>query len=93
VLRHAVIWRKLSFGTQSAGGSRFLETMLSVTETCPIESQPAGLCHRGRSCSPHQTANSFTPVQNVNGLPWGARDLIFSPSILGLPAHILEQRF
>jgi len=33
-LRHAVIWRKLSFGTQSAGGSRFVETLLSVIETC-----------------------------------------------------------
>lgn len=33
-LRHAVIWRKLSFGTQSANGSRFVETMLTVVETC-----------------------------------------------------------
>lgn len=33
-LRHFVIWRKLSFGTQSAAGSRFVETMLSVVETC-----------------------------------------------------------
>ena len=33
-LRHAVIWRKLSFGTQSATGSRFVETMLTVIETC-----------------------------------------------------------
>lgn len=33
-LRHAVIWRKLSFGTQSAHGSRFVETMLTVIETC-----------------------------------------------------------
>jgi transposase len=33
-LRHAVIWRKLSFGTQSASGSRFVETMLTVLETC-----------------------------------------------------------
>lgn len=33
-LRHAVIWRKLSFGTQSVAGSRFVETMLSVIETC-----------------------------------------------------------
>ena len=33
-LRHAVIWRKLSFGTQSAAGSRFVETMLTVIETC-----------------------------------------------------------
>jgi transposase len=33
-LRHAVIWRKLSFGTQSARGSRFVETILTVVETC-----------------------------------------------------------
>ena len=33
-LRHFVIWRKLSFGTQSDAGSRFVETMLSVIETC-----------------------------------------------------------
>lgn len=33
-LRHAVIWRKLSFGTQSAGGSRFVETLLTIIETC-----------------------------------------------------------
>lgn len=33
-LRHAVIWRKLSFGTQSQSGSRFVETMLTVIETC-----------------------------------------------------------
>ena len=33
-LRHGVIWRKLSFGTQSAAGSRFVETMLTVVETC-----------------------------------------------------------
>jgi transposase len=33
-LRHGVIWRKLSFGTQSAAGSRFVETLLTVIETC-----------------------------------------------------------
>jgi transposase len=33
-LRHAVIWRKLSFGTQSAAGSRFVERMLTALETC-----------------------------------------------------------
>ena len=33
-LRHVVIWRKLSFGTQSARGSRFVKTMLTVIETC-----------------------------------------------------------
>ncbi|MDZ4821216.1 MAG: IS66 family transposase [Planctomycetota bacterium] len=38
-LRHAVIWRKLSFGTQSAHGSRFVETMLTVVETCRQQSR------------------------------------------------------
>lgn len=33
-LRRAVIWRKLSFGTQSAGGSWLVETILTVVETC-----------------------------------------------------------
>lgn len=33
-LRPAVIYRKLSFGTQSASGSRYLERLLSVSETC-----------------------------------------------------------
>src|SRR6202790_3819901 len=32
-LRHAVIWRKLSFGTQSASGSQFVERLLTVIET------------------------------------------------------------
>ncbi len=38
-LRHAVIWRKLSFGTQSANGSRFTERMLTVIETCRQQSR------------------------------------------------------
>ena len=33
-LRSAVIKRKLSFGTQSDTGSRFIETLLTVIETC-----------------------------------------------------------
>ena len=33
-LRPAVIYRKLSFGTQSARGSRLIERILTVSETC-----------------------------------------------------------
>jgi transposase len=33
-LRPAVIYRKLSFGTQSTSGSRYLERILTVSETC-----------------------------------------------------------
>ena len=40
-LRHAVIWRKLSFGTQSAAGSRFVERLLTVIETCRRAGQNA----------------------------------------------------
>lgn len=40
-LRHAVIWRKLSFGTQSAAGSRFVETILTVVETCRQQTRNA----------------------------------------------------
>lgn len=39
-LRHPVIWRKLSFGTQSQRGSRFVETILTVIETCRQQSRP-----------------------------------------------------
>jgi len=38
-LRHAVIWRKLSFGTQSKAGSQFVERLLSVIETCRRQSR------------------------------------------------------
>lgn len=38
-LRHPVIWRKLSFGTQSPRGSRFVETILTVIETCRQQSR------------------------------------------------------
>jgi len=40
-LRHGVIWRKLSFGTKSASGSRFVETLLSVIETCRQQKREA----------------------------------------------------
>jgi transposase len=33
-LRHAVIWRRISGGTDSASGSRFVERMLTVVATC-----------------------------------------------------------
>ena len=33
-LRHAVCWRKTSFGTDSAKGSRFVERMLTTIESC-----------------------------------------------------------
>jgi transposase len=46
-LRHGVIWRKLSLGTASEAGSRFVERLLSVVETCR---------QRGRSAAAYLTA-------------------------------------
>ena len=40
-LRPAVIYRKLSFGTQSAHGSRYIERLLSVSETCRVQPRNA----------------------------------------------------
>lgn len=40
-LRPAVIHRKLSFGTQSASGSRYLERILTVSETCRLQNRNA----------------------------------------------------
>ena len=40
-LRPAVIYRKLSFGTQSASGSRYLERILTVSKTCRMQGRSA----------------------------------------------------
>lgn len=36
-IRHAVIWRKVSGGTQTEEGERFAERLLSVRETCRLQ--------------------------------------------------------
>ncbi len=36
-LRPAVLWRKVSFGNQSAKGEQFVERILSVVETLKIQ--------------------------------------------------------
>jgi len=40
-LRPAVIYRKLSFGTQSDSGSRYIERILTVSETCRLQKRSA----------------------------------------------------
>jgi transposase len=60
-LRHGVIWKRLSFGTQSASGSRFVETLLSVLETCRQQKRPtfAFLSHALTQHFAHQPAPSL----------------------------------
>jgi transposase len=51
-LRHAVIWRRISGGTDSEVGSRFVERMLSVVATCRQQRRSVleylTRCHRAR---------------------------------------------
>jgi transposase len=51
-LRHAVIWRRTSGGTDSEGGSRFVERMLSAVATCRQQKRNVleymTRCHRAR---------------------------------------------
>ena len=39
-IRHAVLWRKTSLGTQSEAGDRFVERILSIRETCRLNQRP-----------------------------------------------------
>jgi transposase len=39
-LRHAVQWRKSSYGTESAAGSHFVENLLTVVATCRQQERP-----------------------------------------------------
>jgi transposase len=39
-LRPAVLWRKGSFGSDSAAGSRFVERLLTVVATCRQQGRP-----------------------------------------------------
>jgi len=51
-LRHAVQWRKTSYGTDSEAGSRFVENILSVVETCRQQSCNV-LEYLTRCCTAH----------------------------------------
>lgn len=39
-IRHAVLWRKTSLGTQTDAGDRFVERILSIRQTCQLNQQP-----------------------------------------------------
>jgi len=39
-IRHAVLWRKTSTGTQTPEGDRFVERILSIRETCRCQNRP-----------------------------------------------------
>jgi transposase len=62
-LRHAVLWRKSSYGTDSAAGSRFVANILSVVATCRQQERNV-LDFLTRCCQAHlqgQAAPSLLP--------------------------------
>ena len=67
-VRHAVIWRRISGGTDSAQGSRFVERMLTVVATC--RQQGRNVLDYLRSCfeaaRSGQAIPSLLPVTQPN---------------------------
>ena len=59
-LRRAVIWRKVSFGNHSDAGCRFVECILTVTQTLRMQQRPV-LDHLRQALLAHRTA-SLAPV-------------------------------
>jgi transposase len=66
-LRHAVIWRRISGGTASEAGSRFVERMLSAVATCRQQERSVleylTSCHRARLDG--RAAPSLLPVTST----------------------------
>jgi len=66
LLRYAVIWRKLSFGTQSERGRLFVERLLTVTSTLTLQKRNVFdyLCDAMTAYSSGLPAPSILPVSS-----------------------------
>ena len=64
-LRHAVCWRKTSYGTDSPGGSRFVERVLTVLASCRQQGRDvlAFLTHAIQAARNGTPAPSLIPTQ------------------------------
>ncbi len=62
-LRHAVIMRKTQFGTQSDRGSRWVERICSVRESCRLQGRSplAFLIHAASAAHERRSAPSLAP--------------------------------
>jgi transposase len=56
VLRKGVLWRKNSFGCQSADGGRFVERILTVTQTLRLQQRPV-FAYLVEAISAHRTGS------------------------------------
>jgi transposase len=69
LLRYAVIWRKLSYGTDSEAGARFVERILTVTASLQLQ-QPDVFGYLTTAIDAHfhgQAAPSILPVTSEPG--------------------------
>jgi transposase len=68
-LRHAVCWRKTSYGTDSPSGSRFVERILTVVATCRQQGREvlAFLTEAIRATGGADLLPSLIPVCNSSG--------------------------
>ncbi len=69
LLRYAVIWRKLSYGTESHMGARFVERILTVTASLELQQRDVfGYLSSAIDAHFHgQTAPSILPVTSDPG--------------------------
>jgi transposase len=61
VIRQAVLWRKMSFGTQSKRGSHYVERMLTVCSTCRLQGRSI-IAYMRKACDCHLNNR---PVPNL----------------------------
>jgi transposase len=69
LLRYAVIWRKLSYGTDSEAGARFVERILTVTASLQLQQRDVfGYLTTAIDAHFHgQAAPSILPVTSEPG--------------------------
>lgn len=72
VLRPAVLWRRRSYGTRSAAGSRFVERMLTVVTTCRLQGRNV-LAYVTAACSAAVQGNA-APTLVPQGAPSPSRN-------------------
>ncbi len=66
-IRKAVIYRKLSFGTQSENGSRFVERIFSIAATCRMQKRSISVPNRCDKRKAIKPRSPQAPPHPVNG--------------------------
>jgi len=67
LIRPAVLWRKISFGTQSSSGSRFVECLMTVVSSLKLQKRNtlAFLVDACHAANAHSTPPSLLPLDST----------------------------